>query len=200
MWSGYEAATYMYVNLLYRCCKCKCNHEHTSLGLSSFGTVSAGMFIYFLNFFSVSIHYFKHCFRLYDTNMACYIVKYSKVQENCNLWKNTFWKRFICYYVQQMYCNKHFNYHHNLFLQGVSMKQLIKAFDWVKDEVVFRERDLGFSGDTCAVISHATSVFGDGLVSLTIRELVLLCWEKWGNHISYLKGVNIKCWTINLVK
>ncbi|XP_014672916.1 PREDICTED: glycerol-3-phosphate acyltransferase 1, mitochondrial-like isoform X2 [Priapulus caudatus] len=49
--------------------------------------------------------------------------------------------------------------------KGVSMKELVRSFDWVKEEVLFLDRDLGFSGETTAVIAHALSILDNHLVN-----------------------------------
>ena len=52
----------------------------------------------------------------------------------------------------------------NWFLQGVELDVLIKSFDAMKQEVIFREHDLSFCGDTRDVIAHAQQLMTDRLI------------------------------------
>jgi len=51
-------------------------------------------------------------------------------------------------------------------VQGVSMGEMVKAFDWLKDEVLNHDHCVSFIGDTVDVLFHAQHMLGDRLVSM----------------------------------
>jgi len=47
------------------------------------------------------------------------------------------------------------------------MAEMVKSFDWLKDEVISRGHDVSFAGDTVDVLFHAQHMLGDHLVKMT---------------------------------
>ena len=47
------------------------------------------------------------------------------------------------------------------------MTELVKSFDWLKDEVVSHGHDVSFAGDTIDVLFHAQNMLSDHLVRMT---------------------------------
>ncbi|XP_049823463.1 glycerol-3-phosphate acyltransferase 1, mitochondrial isoform X2 [Aethina tumida] len=52
----------------------------------------------------------------------------------------------------------------NKFRNGVTMDDLIVAFDQLKDDLIASGKDIGFTGDSIDVINYAISILGPGLV------------------------------------
>jgi len=50
--------------------------------------------------------------------------------------------------------------------QGVKVCELIASFDSLKQEVLRRDHDVGFAGETIDVISHALNMLGSRLVKM----------------------------------
>ena len=48
--------------------------------------------------------------------------------------------------------------------QGARLPNLMSSFDWLKKEVIAHGRDLGFTGNTDAVVDHARQLLGPALV------------------------------------
>lgn len=46
------------------------------------------------------------------------------------------------------------------------MGEMVKAFDWLKDEVLNHDHCVSFIGDTVDVLFHAQHMLGDRLVSM----------------------------------
>jgi len=47
------------------------------------------------------------------------------------------------------------------------MAEMVKAFEWLKDEVISNDHDVGFAGNTVDVVFHAQHMLGDRLVKMT---------------------------------
>ena len=47
------------------------------------------------------------------------------------------------------------------------MAELVKAFEWLKDEVISHDHDVSFAGDTTDVLFHAQQMLGNHLVKMT---------------------------------
>ena len=47
------------------------------------------------------------------------------------------------------------------------MAELLKSFEWLKDEVIGRGHDVSFVGDAADVLFHAQHMLGDRLVTMT---------------------------------
>ena len=57
------------------------------------------------------------------------------------------------------------------------MSELVKSFDWLKDEVISRGHDVSFVGDTVDVLFHAQHMLGDRLVKMTPSpDIAALVW------------------------
>jgi len=52
-------------------------------------------------------------------------------------------------------------------VQGINVAELVKAFEWLKDEVISHDHDVSFAGDTIDVLFHAQQMLGDHLVKMT---------------------------------
>lgn len=48
--------------------------------------------------------------------------------------------------------------------QGTTVKQLIRDIDWLKGELRFRKRDVGFVGETSEVLEYAMELLTENLV------------------------------------
>jgi len=51
--------------------------------------------------------------------------------------------------------------------QGASMVEMVKAFEWLQDEVNSHDHDVSFAGETVDVLFHAQQMLGDNLVGMT---------------------------------
>jgi len=47
------------------------------------------------------------------------------------------------------------------------MVEMVKAFEWLKDEVINHDHDVSFDGDTVDVVFHAQHMLSDQLVKMT---------------------------------
>jgi len=47
------------------------------------------------------------------------------------------------------------------------MAEMVKAFEWLKDEVVNHDHDVSFAGDTVDVLFHAHHMLSERLVEMT---------------------------------
>jgi hypothetical protein len=54
-----------------------------------------------------------------------------------------------------------------LLFQGARLSKVAATFDWLKEEITMKGRDVGFTGDTRDVILYASEVFGEQLVFVT---------------------------------
>lgn len=57
------------------------------------------------------------------------------------------------------------------FPKGATMRTLVPAMNWLRDEVVSRKRDVGFSGEMADVIRYAYSLLGRDLVSTEVIQM-----------------------------
>ena len=52
-------------------------------------------------------------------------------------------------------------------VQGSDMVEMVKAFEWLKDEVINHDHDVCFVGDTVDILFHAQHMLSDRLVKMT---------------------------------
>jgi glycerol-3-phosphate O-acyltransferase 1/2 len=57
--------------------------------------------------------------------------------------------------------------------KGATLRQLIPAMNWLKEELARKKRDVGFSGETADVIKYACSLLGRELVT---TEVIQMAW------------------------
>ena len=57
--------------------------------------------------------------------------------------------------------------------KGATLRQLVPAMNWLKDELARKKRDVGFSGETSDVIKYACSLLGRELVT---TEVIQMAW------------------------
>ena len=55
-----------------------------------------------------------------------------------------------------------------LLFQGAKLADVVARFDWLKQQIMDRGRDLGFSGRSSEVIAHAQQMLGDNLIKRTV--------------------------------
>lgn len=58
--------------------------------------------------------------------------------------------------------------------KGATLRQLIPAMTWLKKELIKKGRDVGFSGDTAAVVKYASGLLGRDLVT---TEVIQMAWS-----------------------
>lgn len=56
------------------------------------------------------------------------------------------------------------------FPKGATMRTLVPAMNWLRDEIIVRKRDVGFSGDMGDVVRQAYSLLGRDLVTLDVIQ------------------------------
>ena len=55
--------------------------------------------------------------------------------------------------------------------KGVTMRQLVPAMNWLRDEVIARKKEVGFSGETADVIRYAYNLLGRDLVTTEVIQM-----------------------------
>lgn len=55
--------------------------------------------------------------------------------------------------------------------KGATMRQLVPAMNWLRDEVILRKKEVGFTGETSDVIRYAYNLLGRDLVTTEVIQM-----------------------------
>ena len=62
-------------------------------------------------------------------------------------------------------------------MQGANMVEMVKAFEWLKEDVINHNHDVCFAGDTVDVLFHAQHMLNDRLVTMSPSpDLAAMLW------------------------
>lgn len=67
--------------------------------------------------------------------------------------------------------------------KGATLNQLVQSLNWLKDEIINRKRDVGFSGNSVDIIKHACNLLGKDLVTTETIEMEWSSFDMPNNNV-----------------
>ncbi|XP_067134379.1 glycerol-3-phosphate acyltransferase 1, mitochondrial-like isoform X1 [Centruroides vittatus] len=67
--------------------------------------------------------------------------------------------------------------------KGATLNQLVQSLNWLKEEIINRKRDVGYSGNSADVIKHACNLLGKDLVTTETIEMEWSSFDMPNNNV-----------------